>query len=653
MTQFNKTTLLIPILLATGVFAYLYKKSQPEESAPRIEDAAPVPEIQVKASEVRKGASFQAFDYHLNPGQAYEVQFKREVSGKSQKKPGENGTFVDTKSEGRLLIHSVRYADSRISAVVQMRFTKIDNPLFDFSIAHEFGILKSPQKLNPGKEGEAVSKFKNALLFELTATGRILKIFRAEAGMSDEGVILSSDIVGAVLYQWPPDFTAAGPHPVKKTHTDEHGTKYDITYRISKGAGGTLNINGESLQDPEAGQKASAPAGGMRPVTSRQLTAQWDEKSGLPMSLKNMIQQEIKAQSQTIASATTLIDSSWKAAGPSLFSEDDLKRFPFFVDLDRIRKQKQAIAKSGQKAGGSKESTESMRNLLGLVRAGGLQPAEKDRIFQGMSQNLREHPENVPMYLQLAKDSPRGSREANMMLGSLGFLGNPEAQKAMIEIYKMEDAVQDEKEKVLAELVLAPAAITPDTKEFLKEVYEKGNTELSQQAGFALGASLTRTDDPSLVSKFKKEFREAGDPEQKAYLLEVMGNAKKSVFRDEIQSALGSREAAVRAGAMDALRFSTDEPGRSLLLSAVQSERESSARMAGYRALQYQPYDSKTRSALRTCASSDPSDTVRSTCYDVLLSQVHDPETVGMIRSLISGERSELIRHKVNAALSN
>jgi HEAT repeat protein len=253
--------------------------------------------------------------------------------------------------------------------------------------------------------------------------------------------------------------------------------------------------------------------------------------------------------------------------------------------------------------------------------------------------------------MSIVKNATPGSREVSMVTGALGYVGTPEAQSALLEIYQRSEATQDEKEKVLTELTLSPQAVTDETKSFLKEVFQNAKDEdLSKQAGFALGSSLSKVEDKQLVTDLQQKFQNAQSTQDKVFLLQVMGNDEKNDFRQQIANSTSSKDPAIRAAAADALRMATDNNGRNLLFEQTTDKNEG-VRAVAYKALQYQPYDSKTFTALTSCATSETDVSTRAVCLDVLCSHLNDEQTVSFLKQRENAEQEPSLKMKIQNAL--
>ena len=202
------------------------------------------------------------------------------------------------------------------------------------------------------------------------------------------------------------------------------------------------------------------------------------------------------------------------------------------------------------------------------------------------------------------------------------------------------------------ELALAPSAITPETKAFLNNIYNNSdNAALSAEAGYALGASLNKVQDPSLVTELQQNYQAATDNNSKVYMLQVMGNDQNMDFRPQIAAAAGSSDPSIRAAGIDALRFANDTAGQNLLNQATRDDNPG-VRATAFRDLQYQPYNPQAFGSLSNCASGESDVSVRSVCVDVLCSHLNDPQTVSLLQNRASSETNPGLKMKIQEAIT-
>ncbi len=628
-----------------GIAYYLYEKGKVEPT-PIVASEKNADQFQgspIQKSEIRIDGKYNTYDYHFNPGKAYQVTFKREIRGEAQSEPDKMKSFGESTASGRMMINTIRYENNKVSIAVQYFLDSLSSPLFNFAIAHEFGLMK---KSSESSDEANKPRMKNTLLFEVSPSGRILRTLRSSTtSFSNEAAFIASDILRAALFVFPSDMPQANGLKVTRKLVDEKNTSYNMDFTLTSFGSSETMIKGLTEIIPPK-QKSGAPDIGFYATTTRNLEVKWNQNLGLPNLLASNAQQEVKIQNKVIASGNTMINSTWTSAGESKFTKDDLALFDIASDLDQIRKQYEI--KNDQK---SEKINNWNKAQESLSKLSSMNEQEQNEAFNEISALLKKRPELMPQYLYEAKNAPQGSTQLNMLLGAMGSVGNADAQKAMLEVFRESDATQDTKEKIMAEITLSPEPLTNETKEFLNETYRKSdNQDLSNQAGFALGASLNNENDKQLVQDLKKDYQQAENTEKKVYMLQVMGNDKKEDFKSELVSAAGSSNIKIRAAAADALRFANDDQTRTQLFSLT-GDSNPEVKISAYHAMTYQPYDTKTFSALSNCVNSDPNSNVRAACYEVLCNHLSDPNTVSLLKSRSGSEPDEGLKMKILRAL--
>ena len=116
----NKNTLAVLSLaiVCVGVGVYIRGKSSIEVVPEEVLTGA-APEAEKPMTDVRKSGVFNPFDYHLIPGHAYSVTFKRDISSEALAKPGETKQLTESKVAGSVILNSVRYINSTVSVIAQ------------------------------------------------------------------------------------------------------------------------------------------------------------------------------------------------------------------------------------------------------------------------------------------------------------------------------------------------------------------------------------------------------------------------------------------------------------------------------------------------------------------------------------------------------
>jgi|GEM_PF-5219695 len=368
---------------------------------------------------------------------------------------------------------------------------------------------------------------------------------------------------------------------------------------------------------------------------------------------------------------TTLHELTWASETKGI--EDLIKRsknFKIEVPIEQLRAylmvRNQIDASDKSKSGSDKLKMPPLGQILGDLRSLNWKTkpdGERDKLLVDLSLQLKANPKLIPFVATRAKDSMGGSEERRKIIGALAFQGGPEAQKAMIEIYKTGNATYDDKSKVMLEFAGASAPLTPETKTFLKDEFESKNPlkdELSNSAGLALGTSISHDGDPEMVKYLREKYAGADkiltqkpeEIEEKKYILTIMGNSKSDVFQKEVTEAAKSDEIALAKAAADSLRFVQKPSLRELLIDFLVHHPHPSVRKMAAQSLGFQPFDQKTIEALRTCCTSETDLPTRVQCYRVIVRHVDFPFVREFLKERQSAEKVDQVINMIMSALS-
>jgi hypothetical protein len=630
--------------IGAGITYYL--KNNSDNSTQSTENSEDTPEQPdqnlILNSEKRTVGKFNDYDYHFEPGNAVEINFKREYGGQSQNEPGSYKNFGETKISGTMLIHSVKYEDNVIQVIAKIKINELNSPLFNFATSYEFGIMKTG---NEKSESAAEEKYKNTVLFRLSPTGRLLKLYKNKDHLiSDEGAYIASDIFESAVVALPESFDFKLMGKTKALLTDPKGTRYEMNFNVNNKGADEIEIQGLTEINADNIKKQSNESG-ITPYTKKNLDILWNKKTGIPNSVQSEVTQKIKSGDILIAGANSLIHANFKNSGKSPYQIEDLKQYTVKFDLEAIRKTRER--RNEKKDSMAPNFADAMNAVENISK---YSEAERGKLFNDLTDLLKKNPDLVDNYGKMALNLDPGSFEQSMIVGAMGALGTPEAQKQMIDIFNSEKAEKSIKEKILTELAIPPQPLTSETKSFLRSIYKNSDEDLSKEAGYALGSSLSKAQDKIIITEFKEELKNAKTSSEKSYILEVMGNNRNSDFINEITTAAKSSDPEVRATAAESLRFTKEPSGRDALFSAV-SDSNPTVRQNAYRSLAYQEYDNRTFNALSKCVYSEPEANVRATCYEVLLSRLNHEETINLLRNRANNEPSEQLKMKVTEAL--
>lgn len=323
--------LLIVLVLALAGFSFYLARLLRVPGAPASATAPVAGSSLPAAASGAPPVEFKVFDYHLEPGKAYELTFSRNVS----RSLGKSASFQST-LQGRLALHPVKRAGTSIFVIGKFLFEKADSPLLDFSIAYELGILKFKRAPKPvAKTGEnAGAKFKNTLLFEIELSGNVKRVLRAREGLTDAATALCADAFAASLYP-------LSERILSKQMTeerDDEGKPLMMRYALVDAGAESVRIAGESA--PEESEKDQA--GEVTVNRRKKFEADWMKQAGHPVRLSWAFETEHASGSEVLMKSGTGLAAQWKPAGTSEFAPADLERYGQPVDLAAFAKAARA-----------------------------------------------------------------------------------------------------------------------------------------------------------------------------------------------------------------------------------------------------------------------------------------------------------------------
>jgi hypothetical protein len=617
-------------------------KNNPHLHAPEA-DPKPEPEI------ARKSDSFLPGDFALKAGKEYLVEVMESTAFTANKK-----SLLDSTSKVWITLHSYGMRSSELTVIADFRYEFLKN-------RDKKSALKPETSAALGMKTAKVIKNANSLLVRLRPEGKITAMAAADAKPDLAALELKVALLSSLFKR---ARLSTGKYRI--TEFDLLETPYPVDYDV-RTEGNSIKIRGSlAIHDaPKASAGAAVPAAilALDARTTSEFEWLWGSKESHPLTQMSSARNELSAPAMTLALSESRFSATWHDEARRSRGERDPEEFKTGVDFRSIlrasmNRKKIDLAKKNKKIG---LPWSSVLGKLSSVNKNGLTEEEKENLFIDFSRGVKEDPSRVGLAKQLALDAPPGSRIVSMVLGALGYSGTPEAQNAMIELFKRENATPDERQKVVTEFALAPATLTGESKDFLRDVYQKNDpmkSDLAGTAGLALGASIARDGDPDTVKFLKQEWSGAGGLlkpkdeviDKKAYLLTVMGNSKSDVFLSQVSDSFGSSNNELRSAAVNALRFNQDEKGRGMLFSALSDSNEQ-VRQTAAASLRYQPFDSQTLDALKsTTQKTSESLSVKLEAYRLLVSRMDDPSVKQYLESRLNSETDGQLQRLIREA---
>lgn len=361
----------------------------------------------------------------------------------------------------------------------------------------------------------------------------------------------------------------------------------------------------------------------------------WDERQGLPRRLRGQELTKVGANGGISSDGSYRLEFVRSVAVPMATKVEEFEA-PESLLLDVSR----------DKWNGHPDyaavSWESVRH--GLLDLDSLKPAGQLKVFGDLVKILKAKPEKLGSVLDLLHEYDEiknGARSAlfRAVVGALASVGTPEAQAAVIGVYRDPSCPVSGKGTILAALTTTQALATTETRDFLLDAMRtEVNHDLALGAGFALGSALQQAaasgvaadlagaDDVSRRQALQA-VRDAWAIQQasssvstgdRLALLDVMGNSGRSEFLPDLKSVLASEaDPIVRAKAVFALRAIATEDARELLVKSL-ADPAVQIREAAAAAIAQGSWNEVFRSAVSACASSDSVTRVQAACQRIL-----------------------------------
>ncbi|MBC7397459.1 MAG: HEAT repeat domain-containing protein [Bdellovibrionales bacterium] len=586
----------------------------------------------------RKDDEFIAGDYRLLKNHTYKVIIRNSAKLGAMKK-----TIIDSGYDGELTLHSFGVHERKLSFIAE------------FNIDHLKGIRKVTTAIVEQlglKPREAQTLTHRSLLVTMDPSGVIQTMSSIYELPDDTATELKVNLLLAMFRRLPPLNLGT----LTRSEPDENGMPFLMRYEIARVDSDLIGIKGAATATQTLGsspRKAAASGApnlaliGLENNQDQSFQFIWQEKRGVPTKQTLEGHSSMTQFGQSISTSETEMELGWSQAEDKKIESVIAKEFKYPLDFrrfgklgtDRVRSL-QKIAKKDLLGRSFGDISQQLNDLSKMT------DTQRDELFVEYAKALRRDRTLLPIIKEEALKSRPGGRERSMALGALGFEGSPEAQAAMIEVYKTANVTEDEKQKVLTELTICSEPLSAKTKGFLAAEYKSGDpltSDFAAGAALALGSSIARDGDVSTIQLLKQEWRSQSslfgssglENQHKEFLLSAMGNSKSDAFADQVASSLASSDPILRSAAVNSIRFNQDQKNRSLLQSTLRSDPNPEVQMHAAEAMRYQPFDTQTEDALKSCTGNSDLG-VKLECYRVLGSRI---EQIG-IRSYLQSRAS-------------
>lgn len=172
-----------------------------------------------------------------------------------------------------------------------------------------------------------------------------------------------------------------------------------------------------------------------------------------------------------------------------------------------------------------------------------------------LAAKLRLTPGDADRMATLAKSLP--PREANVVVGALGGAATPESTKALGRLVNDAKGPPAVRANAATQLAFAKGANAMEARDSLSQGLSDSSREVRESSALALGnvARELGDADGETVRDLVARYERARDDEERAMLLEALGNSGSVEILPVVSSALTSENESLREAAAHALRF--------------------------------------------------------------------------------------------------
>ena len=258
------------------------------------------------------------------------------------------------------------------------------------------------------------------------------------------------------------------------------------------------------------------------------------------------------------------------------------------------------------------------------------------------------HPEACEALGKVLISAKAKSLTMSLLPKALSTVGHSQAQAALVEAVKAHS-----KDKFALFALLTPLAsvseATQQTEEALWEMaFTSPDPEIAAMAQLALGAQARRLAAVSperaakIVDRFTSEIKASSSPEKTKQLLLALGNAGSSRALPEISRFMTDPSTDLRATALRALRFIDSPQAEAMLITALNSDKDSVVRRETATALGYREMTQSSFTAQKRAFLNDSDVSVRLRVLENLWKS-HEafPEIRGVVKKAAAKDSSQ------------
>ncbi len=237
---------------------------------------------------------------------------------------------------------------------------------------------------------------------------------------------------------------------------------------------------------------------------------------------------------------------------------------------------------------------------LQLDQIAKLTKAQRLVLFHELTKLLKTKPEFVASFQATIENQFKEPGLFTFGIGVLATAGNDEAQ-AVLRNWTTQ--FPESIHTVLNAFATSDANLNSDTRKFLmSQVSDAKDPGVSQNAAFALGSALKKTNDEEARLQLLELYRRAEGERDRLSALDAMGNSGDIGFLVALKKSMKSESPAEREKATFAFRFMRADLASPFLLKAFRDP-AAQVKSASIRALQYQDNLTPYASLIEECAT--------------------------------------------------
>lgn len=233
-----------------------------------------------------------------------------------------------------------------------------------------------------------------------------------------------------------------------------------------------------------------------------------------------------------------------------------------------------------------------------------------------LSARLRLTPGDADRMATLAKTLP--AREANAVVGALGGASTPESTKALGRLVNDPKGPPAIRANAATQLAFAKGANALEARDALSQGSNDASREVRESSTLALGnvARELGDADGETVHDLVAKYERARDDEERAMLLEAMGNSGSAEILPVVRTALASENESLREAAAHALRFLPLGDADAVLARVLGSEPSSTVIVAAVDSIGFRVVEMHAR-ALERVVLADTAGRVRAAVAEI------------------------------------